>query len=215
MNIQTFDFSVDLLRALLWQYNDAARLETLLREKQAWYTENQQEFWESWYRDVFDLRTANEFGLTVWSIILDVPLTVGPPSDAAKPTFGFASTSVNFDNGNLAEVFIPLSNEQARLVLRMRYFQLITCGAVPEINAFLADVFADQGVVYVTDGLNMTAEYIFNFPLDPVTESLFATFDLLPRPAGVEVNYTVTDNVDTFGFGRYHFNFNNGNLYHA
>ena len=77
--IQLFDFSVDLLRAILWQYNDATRLQSLLQQKQDWYNEQQTEFWSSWYRDVFNLDTANDFGLAVWSIILEVPLTIGVP----------------------------------------------------------------------------------------------------------------------------------------
>ena len=55
MKIQALDYSLNLLRAMLWQYNDAARLEGLLRAKQAWYDQNQTEFWEAWVRDVFDL----------------------------------------------------------------------------------------------------------------------------------------------------------------
>ena len=72
--IQEFDFSVDLLQAILWQYNNATSLQSLLNSEQAWVIENQTEFWENWLRDVFDLRTANEFGLSVWSIILGIPL---------------------------------------------------------------------------------------------------------------------------------------------
>ena len=34
MNIQEFDFSVDILQALLWQYNDATKLQALLQKKQ-------------------------------------------------------------------------------------------------------------------------------------------------------------------------------------
>ena len=68
--IQEFDFSVDLLRALLWQYEDATGLQALLRQKSEWYTVNQTAFWSNWERDVFDLTTANDFGCAVWGIIL-------------------------------------------------------------------------------------------------------------------------------------------------
>ena len=88
--IQAFDFSVDLMRALLWQYNDAARLEALLRQKQTWYDANQSAFWSDWLADVFDLRTANDFGLSVWAIILDIPLIVASAVDPSdKPLWGF------------------------------------------------------------------------------------------------------------------------------
>lgn len=71
---QEFDFSINLLEALIWQYNNAPRLESLLRQKQTWYDVNNRDFWQDWLRDVFDLRTANTFGLRVWSIILGLSL---------------------------------------------------------------------------------------------------------------------------------------------
>lgn len=89
--IQEFDYSIDLLRALLWQDNKAPQMTALLQQKQAWYDENVSTFWENWVRDVFDIRTANEFGLAVWAIILGVPTSVIlPPTN--KANFGFNST---------------------------------------------------------------------------------------------------------------------------
>lgn len=215
--IQTFDFSVDLLRALLWQYNDAARLESILRQKQAWYDANQTAFWEDWTRDVFDLRTANDFGLAVWAIILDIPLAVASQGDDAnKPIWGFGQYHENFTNGNFASIASSqLSTEQKRLVLRLRYFQLVTRGTVPEVNAFLAYLFEPLGLVYVNDGYDMTARYVFNFPLSSALEVVLTEYDLLPRPAGVKIDYVVIGDADGWGFGRYHETFTNGNFSHA
>jgi len=217
MTIQPFDFSVNLLRALLWQHNAAARLESLLTSKQAWYDSTQSAFWSSWITNVFDLTTANDFGLSVWAIILDVPVSITEGGDdEGKPIWGFAPDDVNFENGNFAAwIKLPLTTEQIRLVLRLRYFQLVTRGTVPEINAFMADLFADLGSVYVTDGLNMNARYVFGFPLSTDLETVLSAFDLLPRPAGVRIDYVVVSDADGWGFGRYHYNFGNGNFYHG
>lgn len=214
--IQAFDFSVDLLRALLWQYNKAERLEGLLRQKQAWYDANQSEFWDDWVRDVFDLRTANDFGLAVWSIILDLPLTIaGTPDPAGKPVFGFATYHKNFTRGNFTgRTGSPLSTSQKRILLQLRYFQLVTRGTVPEVNAFLGKVFADLGTVYVLDDLDMTIRYIFP-PMPAALRNVIEQFDLLPRPAGVKVTLTVLRAPGGFGFGVYHKNFTRGNFYHA
>ncbi len=214
MTIQEFDFSLNLLRALLWQHNEAARLESLLTQKQAWYDSEQSAFWEDWIRDVFDLRTANDFGLRVWSIILDMPLTIAEGTDDPdKPIFGFAPDDYNFDNSNFATwIKLPLTTEQRRLILRLRYFQLVTRGTVPEINQFVGELFAPLGSVYVADGLDMTARYTFGFPLPEDLEVILSAFDLLPRPAGVAVDYVVLSDAEGFGFGRYHLNFDNGNF---
>lgn len=215
--IQSFDFSVDLLRALLWQYNDAARLESLLRQKQGWYNANQEAFWNDWVRDVFDLRTANDFGLAVWSIILNLPLAVTSDGDPAdKPIWGFGPYREGFNQGNFATLSSSLlSTEQKRVALRLRYFQLVTRGTVPEVNAFFAELFADQGGAYVVDGYDMTARYVFEFPLSSALEMVLTEYDLLPRPAGVKIDYAIIGDADGWGFGRYHENFSNGNFYHA
>lgn len=218
MKIQAFDFSVNLLRAMLWQYNDAPRLESLVAQKQAWFNAENQGFWEDWQRDVFDLRTANAFGLSVWAIILDMPLTIssGSDPDEDRVIFGYATDDENFDNGNFEPwVELPLTVEQSRLILRLRYFQLVTRGTVPEINQFIRTLFADSGSAYVVDGRNMTARYVFGFPLSTDLQQVFSLFDLLPRPAGVFVDYVVLPDAETFGFERYHLNFDNGNFYHA
>lgn len=218
MNIQQFDFSLNLLRAMLWQYNDAPRLESLVAQKQAWFDSENADFWNDWIVNVFDLRTANDFGLAVWTIILDIPLIVQPPVDptAEHPIWSFAVDDENYSNGNFEGLSgLPLTTDQVRLILRLRYFQLVTRGTVPEINGFLGDLFLDLGVTYVVDGYDMTARYVFAFALSPDLQAIFTLFDLLPRPAGVRVDYVVIPDADGWGFGRYHFNFNNGNFYHA
>lgn len=214
MRIQALELSVDLLRVLLWQYADAPRLQSLVQSKQAWYDAAQEGFWSNWITDVFDLTTANDFGLAVWGIILGVPLVVAPPADPDdKPIWGFGVYRENFNNGNFTAVGsgAGLTTEQKRLVLRLRYFQLVTRGAVPEVNAFLADVFG-PGVAYVVDG-PMACTYVFATPPSSAVELVLSEYDLLPRPAGVLSRYVIQGESDGWGFGRYHETFTNGNFY--
>ena len=215
-DIQSFDFSVDVLKALLWQYNKAENLESLLTKKQAWYDANQEQFWTDWLTNVFDLRTANDFGLAVWSIILNLPLFVtNPPDSLSKPTFGFNDPFYkNFNRGNFSNFrgsATSLSQPVKRLALRLRYFCLQSSGTVPEINRFLKQVFAGFGACYLLDGLNMTQRYIFQFPLTSELKYLFDNFDVLPRPAGVGSGYYDATK-KYFGFGEFRLNFNRGNF---
>ncbi len=215
MRIQALDFSVDLLRALLWQYNEAPRIEALLRAKQAWYDGEQTEFWTDWVTDVFNLQTANDFGLSVWAIILGLPLSVMPADDPNKPIFGFAADDVNFNNGNFAATSqIVLNTDQKRMALRLRYFQMTTRGSVPHINFILRAVFG-EGAAYVVDGLTMRMRYVFTEALAPEIVFVLTEYDLLPRPAGVYVDYVIIGDGSGFGFAADDVNFNNGNFYHA
>jgi hypothetical protein len=193
--IQAFDYSVDLMQSILWQYNDAENLIELLQQKQDWYNANQTEFWQNWYDDVFNLQTANNFGCAVWAIILDIPIsyeTAPPP--AADFYFGFDEYNSNFDNSNFAsnDPLQPiLTLSQKRLVLRLRYFQLVTNGVIPDINRFIQWLFADDGNVYVVDNLDMSMTYVFEF--QPSDDVLFVLnlYDILPRPAGVSVSIVI------------------------
>lgn len=213
--IQDFDFSVDLLKALLWQHDNAEGLKTLLQRKQEWYEVNQTQFWEDWYTNVFDLDTANDFGLAVWARILNIPLQVRVEGDVLKDAFGFGTNHKNFENGNFARAEagdIPLTTEQQRLVLKLRYFQITSRGAIPEINEWLASLFGSQGTVFVVDSNDMEfATYFFSFQPDSQLAFILEKYDLLPRPAAVGIKYQVQVK-PSFGFGVNHLNFNNGNF---
>lgn len=105
-----------------------------------------------------------------------------------------------------------LGLEDARIVLRLRYYQLTTNGNVTDINLILADVFGGLGLVYVLDNLDMTMGYNFLFDINETLLNVLEGFDILPRPAGVEVNLTVNFANSNFGFGVFRKNFNNGNF---
>lgn len=213
--IQSVGFSVDILRALLWQYNNAPRLESILTQKQEWYDENQSLFWDDWVRDVFDLRTANAFGLKVWAIILGLPLTVSVgPTEVTAPAWGFGALRQNFTRGNFGRSSsgsISLTLEQQRLVLRLRYFQLVGRCNVPEINKFMLAIFSSSGPVTVTDNNDMTMSYTFGFAIDSQLAFVLRNFDLLPRPSTVGIDYAVFA-YPVFGFGVYNQNFFNSNF---
>lgn len=207
--IQELDFSVDLLRAILWQYNDAARLQSVLAQKSDWYVEHHTTYWTDWTVDVFDLTTANDFGLSVWGIILGVPLSFGLPGTAGRDVFGFGANNLNFENGNFGRDdagVAGLTTEQKRLVLRLRYFQLVSDGSVPHTNYVLQKVF---GTGYVLDPQDMTATYVFPTALPSAVLAVLQEFDLLPRPAGVGINVLINP-AEVFGFDPYYLNFENG-----
>lgn len=212
--IQAFDYNVDLEKAILWQYEEAVRIRTLLTEKQGWYDAEQAAFWTDWQRDMFDLRTANAFGLAVWSIILGQPIIFQNVSNPAEPTWGFGTYHKNFDRGNFAsgsETY-TLSIETARVVLRLRYYKLTGSCCVPDINRALKDILAENyGPAWLVDNHDMTQTYVFGFALPSDMNYVFTYFDVLPRPAGVGSTFT-TSVEDRFAFGPTRQNFGHGNF---
>lgn len=211
-NIQTFDFSVDLLKSLLWQHDNAEGLVKLIQSKQDFYNDQYQSFWDDWIVNVFNLQTANDFGLSVWSIILNIPLEFEQEAQD-KIAFGFGLNRANFSRGNFGirqNQTVPLTLEQKRLVLRLRYFQLISRGTVTEVNSFLDELFG-QNQSYVLDNLDMSIFYVFLMEVDDKLREILVNFDLLPRPAGVGVGY-VFPKKSAWGFGLNRSNFDRGNF---
>ena len=219
MKIQEFNnFDLDLTLSLLWQYNEATNLQSLITQKQSWYDLYFSEFWRNWFFNVFSLNTADLFGTAVWSIILNVPFFVPVqlrPLDA--PTWGFnqvisppppphlLNSYLNYENSNFSDIEgFTLTVEEQRWLLRLRYFQLTTLTNIADfngdpaysINDFLAYLCTDNqigynGTIYVLDNLDMTMTYHFTDPDFPV--ALFTIINTLgtwPRPAGVSISFT-------------------------
>jgi Protein of unknown function (DUF2612) len=211
--IQQVDYDVNLLQAILWQYTNATNLQGLLEAKDAWYAANQTAFWQDWYTNVFNLATADQFGLIVWGIILGLPLYVNAvPYEGAVFSF---DAPVGFDQGilgseNGSAYMLPV--ETQRLALQLRYFQLTSSGTVPETNRMLAYVFANYGKAWLLDYGDMTQAYVFDFPVTFDLQYLFNNYDILPRPAGVASSY-IDNTLEYFGFNSFNFNFDNGILF--
>ena len=195
--IQQIDTNANLLRAILWQYEGADNLRRIVEAEQAWFDGAHVEFWGSWIRDVFNFNTANDFGLAVWSRILDIDLGVDVSASPDEPCFGFGQYNENFENGNFSRIrggTVSLTTDQKRLVIRLRYAQLTTRPTAPNINRILSDVFADfGGSAYVTDNQDMTIDYQFNFLIPSSLRFILEKYDLLLRPSTVGYTYNETN----------------------
>jgi hypothetical protein len=209
-DIEQFDFSVNLLQAILWQYTNATNLQGLLSAKDQWYFNNQEQFWTGWFNNVFNLATANDFGLAVWSIILGQPTYISNQA-STWPTWGFGSGNQNFGNGGFGSATgntYQLPTQWARLLLQLRYFQLTRSGTLPEINRMLKYLFAPWCEAWLIDNLDMTQRYYFNFTIPSGMQMIFDNFDVLPRPAGVGSSMW-DGSYQRWGFGSNNANFGN------
>lgn len=211
----SYECSINLEAALDWQRSKAPILKDLLQKKQEWYEANFCEFWTDWTTDVFNLDTANEFGLSVWAIILDEQLFgVIEKSPPGYPAWGFGMNFRNFGRGNFgrnADTGFNFTLEQKRIVLKLKAYILHMSGSVVDINQALDRIFG-TGAIYCLDNLEMGFVYI-------VQDQSIITFireirnrDLLPRPAGINIDKVLNSNVKRFGFGSNFFNFGRGNF---
>lgn len=177
-----------LLENVTWQYDGAVNLRSLLDKKQEWYAVNWSNYWENWHSSVFDLKTANRFGCVVWAIILDLPIGLVYDKNALGDTlpFGFGPFRRNFNNSNFFGTgeTPALSLEEARKLLRIRYYAQTMSTTIFNINGMLHDVFGSDGLAYVTEPAVMTQEYVFTFVLTDNFKN--ALEEYLPRGSGVQ-----------------------------
>jgi hypothetical protein len=231
MNIEKFDYTVNLSPALLWQYNNAEVLTSLLGQKNAWYTAEHSEFWDNFQTNIFGvLNVPNEFlnyeqhqfGLVVWSIILNVALEFAVPTPPpTSPIFGFNwqagwQQNLNYFYANFDPDFYPftLTLSQQQLILKLKYFTLTMRPNAPAINKFLNQVFQgvdgfNGGLIYLLDPGTMIITYVFSIGISPTLKRILTQYDALPRPAGVGVLF-LENTAEIFGFGPFQQNFGHG-----
>ena len=206
------DESANLIRAMLWADSSGDKWQRYLEIKTALADERNMLFWREWARDVLDVDTANEFGLSMWSRILDISLGSESGETPTSVPFGFDPFGFNFGNGNFSASSSGnvLNLEQMRLVIKLRLYQITGSKSANDINSFFEEIFG-AGEVYVIDNLNMTMSYYFSTDPSQDIRYILLNYDLLPRPAGVKVNWSSYAE-PAFGFGPYSKNFDNGNF---
>jgi hypothetical protein len=212
-----YNCEINLLSALDWQRSGADIAKKFIENEQSWLKINHCDFWNDWQKNVFSLATANDFGLAVWSIILNEDISGyqgGAPED--YPNFGFDVDAENFYDGSFAAqdgITYEFSTEQKRILLQLKAFKVLAMGgSVFQTNTAMANIFG-SGVILAFDNFNMS--YVYQ-----LRESTLSNFiieinirDLLPRPIGIEVSEIRIVASSTFGFSEFDENFNDGNFF--
>lgn len=175
-DILEYKTATDFEKHILWQYNDAPALNSLMQSKQAWYDTNHNGFWNDYIKNVLDISTANDYGLSIWGAMLQIPKTF-------------------LVNG----VETTISREQYRRLIQARMLLLRTRATLPEINKILNFLFGQYGKAYVVDNNNMTISYMFSFMLTDLQLAILQQTPLLPKPAGVKMSISASG-TKVFGF---------------
>lgn len=148
---------------------------------------------EQFYDDMFNIATAIGYGLDLLGIILDVSRTleVQNPGDFFDFEESGGSSANGFDqqpfySGSQLNNNFNLSDNSYRLLLFAKALYNISPGNIPSINKILQTLFPGRGNAFVTDGLNMTMVYTFQFILSSVELAIVEQSGVLPKPVGVK-----------------------------
>lgn len=208
---------INLLSSLDWQRSGADIVKTFVQNQQDWMQTNYADFWNNWQKDVFTLGTANDFGLAVWSIILDENIygyLARSPDN--YPAWGFGPDDENFYNGSFATetaFSYEFSTNQKRTLLQLKAFKVLAMsGPIIQTNIAMRNIFGDN-VIVALDNLDMSYSYLLRDPSINDFISEIQSRDLLPRPIGIEVADVRFIEADTWGFAEFDENFDDGNFY--
>jgi hypothetical protein len=140
---------------------------------------------------LWDIDTAQGFGLDVWGRIVGVQRSLYITDE---PYLGFSASTdaVPFGQGafyNAARISpnFSLSNAAYRQLIMAKAALNISNSSIPAINAILRALFPDYGNVYVRDNGDMTMTYVFGSALSKIDYAIVTQSGVLPRPAGVSV----------------------------
>jgi hypothetical protein len=153
---------------------------------------------QSFYDTIFNVATAQRYGLDVWGRIVDVSRILDVPGTSQY--FGIKEAGIGanpfntqpfFSGQQLTNNFI-LSDSAFRVLIYAKALANICDGSIPAINQILLRLFPGRGNCYVVDGLNMTMTYNFNFALSSVELAIVAQSGALPHPTGVSITIQAT-----------------------
>lgn len=150
---------------------------------------------DEFVESVWDVDTAGTWGLDVWGRIVGVNRVL---QVASGEYFGFAQSAeaktfgeAPFYGGQSTTSNYALTNDAYRVLIYAKALANISDGSIPAINRILLSLFPGRGNCYVTDGLDGTMTYTFEFELSPVEFAIVSQSGVLPRPSGVSATVVV------------------------
>ncbi|MCG4257068.1 DUF2612 domain-containing protein [Acetobacter senegalensis] len=152
---------------------------------------------ETWYQQIWNLETAQGYGLDVWGRIVGVQRILSITSDAflgfeeAEDLTEDSFNSAPWYSGTVSSGNYRLSDDGFRQLIYAKAMANITDGSITSLNAILMTLFAGQGDAWVSDHGGMSMTYTFGFVPSAVQISIIQNSGVLPRPAGVRVTYAI------------------------
>lgn len=165
---------------------------------------------DSFYNDVWNIDTAQGYGLDVWGRIVGVSRALSVIGGQSGITFGFAeagSSAAGFGQSTFypgsQATSIPnyvLSDAIFRNLILIKALANITPRSITAMNNSLMMMFAGRGNAYVVDRGNMRATLTFSFLLSPVELAILTQSGAFPAPSGVLIDIAAYEIPYVFGF---------------
>lgn len=172
---------------IISQYGNSATITQLVRNIDL-YLDPRADF-DTFFSFVWNVETAQGFGLDIWGRIVQVERSINVPADTPNPGM-FPFTSGVYE----------MTDDQYRGVILIKALANITNCTADGLNQLLSNLFATRGRCYVRDTGSMSMVYTFEFWLQPFEHVIITQYQVAPRPAGVLASVFQVDVPNTFGF---------------
>ena len=155
------------------------------------------------YDTVWNIDTAQGFGLDTWGAIVGIGREVA--ISAQDEYIGFSQGYTPFgegiwSSGEGTDRRYRLDDDTYRRIILLKAMSNIIYATAPHINRLLCEMFGKRGRAYFVKNGTMAARYVFEFYLLPVERAVIRQTDLLPRPAGVLLDFYEPEADKTFGY---------------
>ncbi|WP_147196066.1 DUF2612 domain-containing protein [Pantoea sp. CCBC3-3-1] len=168
-------------------------------------------FTEEFLKAIWDVSTAEGYGLDVWGKIVNVSRFLNVEEE--QTAFGFDEAYIS-SNANSPKPFdqapfyegvgltttFRLTDDAYRTLIMAKAMANITDCTIPNINRLLRYLFSGRGDVFVAVTGVMAIRYVFGFELTPVESAILLKSNAVTKPAGVSVDLMTVDFNNTFGF---------------
>ena len=152
---------------------------------------------QDWFRIVFNLKTAQGFGLDIWGIILNQGRSfVYYNTDTQQDEYVYLQGAQTVDGVYYSEEEIE---EMYRQVLFLKAMSNITNATLKSLNDMLLYYYQDRGRAYALNFGTMEIRFVFEFPVNKLEKAIFSS-NIMPRPTGVLANLEWLTLGKYFGF---------------
>ena len=192
---------IDIEQTIISQYGNSATITTLIQN----FNEcvDPRADIDNFYDFVWNVETAEGFGLDIWGRIVGVDRAINVPDDTPNPGM------LPFTPG-----VYEMDDDQYRTVILFKALANISDSTANSLNTMLTNLFSARGRCYVRDTGDMTMQFTFEFWLYPFEYVIITESDITPRPAGVLAKVFQVDVQNTFGFNGSHLQpFNQGTFF--
>lgn len=196
---------IDVERTIISQYANSLTLVQLVTNMNE-YIDPRANL-QAFYDFVWNVDTAQGFGLDIWGNIVGVSRLLQIPGN--DPIVGFDNASFPKDwfpmsegrfaiEGEVTTAY-SLADDAYRVLILTKALANIVTTTGPALNQLIRNMFPGRGRAFVRDLGNMAMQFVFNFRLTTVEYAILTQSGALPHPAGVFYSVVVIPE-GLFGF---------------